>query len=154
MSITPSTLKLTSRIHDLEIEVLINSGNTNSFIDPKVLQKLKVKPSRTYPLIMTVANGDRTVRKIEINRLSWEMQGRKFIADIRVLKLDGCHMVLAVDWLREFSSVTFDFRQLIVQFVHEGVTVRLQGRSNSASLMVIGVELLEDASTMKDPLMA
>lgn len=46
----PSTLKLTAKINDVEIEVLVDSGNTNNFIDPRVLQKLKIKPSKNIPL--------------------------------------------------------------------------------------------------------
>lgn len=36
----PRTLKLTTHIKDTEIQVLIDSGSTNNFIDPKILQNL------------------------------------------------------------------------------------------------------------------
>lgn len=69
----PSTLKLTGTINKLEVQVLIESGSTNSFIDSTVLQRLKITPAKTYPLIVTVANGNKTVSRDEVSQLEWEM---------------------------------------------------------------------------------
>lgn len=78
------------------------------------------------------------------------MQNHRFIANIRVLKLAGCQMVLGVDWLKDFGHVTFDFKNLTLQFNHQGKTILLKGVTNSASLRVIGVELLNDFSNPED----
>lgn len=53
----------------MEIKVLIDSGSTNSFIDPRILEKLKIKLSKTYTLIVMVANEDRTISKDEVTAL-------------------------------------------------------------------------------------
>lgn len=82
------------------------------------------------------------------------MQGHQFMADVRVLKLADCQMVLGVNSLRDLSPVTFNFRNLTLQFTHEGVTIQLQGTTNRASLRVIGVEVLEEFTNLEDPWMA
>lgn len=108
----PSTLKLATTINDEEIQVLIDLGSTNSFIDPKVLQRLRIKAARTYLLIVIVANDNKTVSIDEVSQFSWEIQAHRFKADLRELKLADCQMILGVDWLRDLSPVTFDFRGL------------------------------------------
>lgn len=86
----PGTLKLTAKINSEEIQVLIDPGSTNSFIDLKVLQRLGVKAVRTYPLIVTVANGDKTVSRDEVSQFELEMQNHSFKVELRVLKLVDC----------------------------------------------------------------
>lgn len=48
-------------------------------------------------LIVEVSNGNRTISGDEVSQLSWDMQGQEFTADVRVLKLGDCHIVLGVD---------------------------------------------------------
>lgn len=74
----PNTLKLTSSLKGKEIKILIDSGSPNSFIDPTVLQEVQIQPTLTYPLIITVANGNRTVSKHEVTQLEWECKGTYF----------------------------------------------------------------------------
>lgn len=66
--------------------MLIDSGSTNSFIDLLVLQKVRIRPTRTYYLVVTVDNGNKTVSRDE-SQLSWEMQNQKFSADLGYLSL-------------------------------------------------------------------
>jgi len=42
------------------------------------------------------------------------MQGKEFKADLRILKLGGCDIVLGVDWMRTVSPLVFDFNKLEV----------------------------------------
>lgn len=58
-------------------------------------------------------------------------------------------MVLGLDWLRNLSPTTFDFKDLTLQFIHEGKPIQLRGTTNRASLRVIDVELLEEITTLE-----
>ena len=60
------------------------------------------------PLSVTVANGSRVLSKTAWLGFCWTMQGETFEADLRLLKLGGCQIVLGVDWMREISSISFD----------------------------------------------
>lgn len=51
--------------------MLIDPGSTNGFIEPTILQKLRIRSTRTCPLIVTVANDNRTVSRDEVTQLSW-----------------------------------------------------------------------------------
>ena len=45
---------------------------------------------------------------------------QEFMADLRVLELVGCGIVLEVDWIRAVSPLTFDFNKLEVTMEIEG----------------------------------
>jgi len=42
------------------------------------------------------------------------MQGHTFQANLRVLELGGCDIVLGVDWMKTVSPLTFNFNKLEV----------------------------------------
>lgn len=63
-------------------------------------------------------------------------------------------MVIVVDWLKEISSVTFDFHKLTLQFSHGGTNLMLQGTHDGDSLRVIGLEILDDILGIEDPWVA
>lgn len=63
-------------------------------------------------------------------------------------------MVLGVDWLKNINPVIFDFKNLTLQFTYQGNPILLQGVTNSALLRVIGVELLDDFTSLEDAWMA
>ena len=55
----------------------------------------------------------------------WEMQGEEFQANLRLLRLGGCHIVLGVDWMRKVSFVSFDFNNMEVTLDKKGKIVVL-----------------------------
>ncbi|KAH9735939.1 hypothetical protein KPL71_017914 [Citrus sinensis] len=44
------------------------------------------------------------------------MQGEEFRADLRLLPLGGCDMVLGIQWLVELGPVLWDFKELVMEF--------------------------------------
>ena len=65
------------------------------------------------------------------------MQGESFEADLRLLKLGGCDMVLGVDWMREVSPICFDFNKLEVTFEKGGRKMTLTGKVDSGICKII-----------------
>jgi len=55
------------------------------------------------------------------------MSGQEFSADLRILRLVGCHIVLGVNWMRSASPLVFDFNTLEVTFDMGGQKVTLKG---------------------------
>ncbi|XP_026396023.1 uncharacterized protein LOC113290655 [Papaver somniferum] len=91
----------------------------------------------TSHMLVTVANGEKTVSTGICYKLPWSMQGYKFSKDFRLLPLGGCDMVLGADWLRKLGDVMFNFSKLSVSFVHHGQYITLQGITNSPSLLMM-----------------
>lgn len=76
---------------------------------------------------MTVANGNNTVSRSEVPQFPLKVGDHQFTADLWLLKFADCQIVLGIDWLRELSPITFDFRALTLQFHHAGKMVILKG---------------------------
>ena len=65
------------------------------------------------------------------------MQGERFEADLRLLQLGGCDVVLGVDWMKEVSPISFDFNRMEVSFDKEGRKMTLSGEKESRSCKMI-----------------
>jgi len=96
--------------------VLIDSGSTHSFLDEKTAKELNCKVRTTFPLSVTIANGNKMYSNSRCVEFCWKMQGHEFMADLQILKLGGCDIVLGVDWRRTISPIIFDFYKLEVTF--------------------------------------
>ena len=67
----------------------------------------------------------------------WEMQGEDYQANLRLLKLGECHIVLGVDWMKEVSPISFDFNKMEVTLEKEGRKVVLQGNMEVGTCKMI-----------------
>lgn len=74
--------------------ILIDSGSTHNFIDPRVAKISGIMVEQTPDLTVTVADASRLCSKGVCRAFVWQMQGKTFTADVRVLQIGGCDMVL------------------------------------------------------------
>jgi len=110
----------------MSLVVLINSGNTNSFLGEETTSALQCEMLETTLLLIMIANGCRMVSYYKCKEFRWMMEGYEFAMDLRILKLGGCHIVLGVDWIRTVSPLVFDFNTLEVTFDKEGWKITLE----------------------------
>jgi hypothetical protein len=94
-------------------------------------------------LAVTVANGSIMLCDSYTAGFTWFMQSYEFVADLRILKLGRCDMVLGVDWLKKFSPILFDFIKMKITFKKEGRMLKLKGIIETASLQPITVEKVQ-----------
>jgi len=73
----------------------------------------------------------------------WEMHGEAFEADLRLLKLGGCVIVLGVDWMKEVSPINFDFNKMEVTFEKEGRRITLTGSTETGVCKMISRKRLQ-----------
>lgn len=64
-------------------------GSTHSFIDLQVAKEVKANIEGAPPLIVTVANGQKVIRKLRCPGFSRTMHGQQFQFDLRVIRLEG-----------------------------------------------------------------
>lgn len=110
------TMKVIGHIKKSAVHILIDSGSTHNFLDPKVAKSTGAVIQATSPLIVTVADGTRISSKAMVKNCQWTMQGTPFNAEMRLLPLGGCDMVLGVQWLSTLGPVLWDFKQLQMEF--------------------------------------
>ena len=109
-------IKVEGKVKEGNLLILIDSGSTHSFLDKGTTKKLKCPLTGTQPLSVTVVNGSKVLSSSACPRFCWEMQGEKFDADLRLLKLGGCDVVLGIDWMKGVIPISFDFNRMEVSF--------------------------------------
>lgn len=122
-----NTIKLLGTIQKQQIVILVDSGSTHSFLDPKLLCQLKREPTKAKPLMVTVANGEQMVSNSICYDLKWQIQQESFTKDFRLLKLGGCDMVLGMDWVDLFAPIQLHTRPPGISFHKDGRRVLLKG---------------------------
>lgn len=110
-----------------EIIILIDSGSTHNFIDPRVAKISGVVVEQTPDLTVTVADGTRLCSKGVCRAFVWQMQWETFKTDVRVLTIGGCDMVLGVQWLSTLGPIMWDFKNFKMQFQWQTKPFLLEG---------------------------
>ncbi|XP_026383409.1 uncharacterized protein LOC113278901 [Papaver somniferum] len=122
----PDTIRIPGFIKKKAIIVLIDTGSTHSFIDSALATQLGCEVHPTAHMLVTVANGAKTTSTGIYQQLQWTMQQQQFFANLRLLSLGGCDIVLGSDWLRTLGDVTFNLAKLFISFIHNGQEITLQ----------------------------
>lgn len=67
-------------------------------------------------LMVAVANGTKIAITATCKQLAWYMQENEFKANMRLIPLGGCDMVLGIQWLSQLGPVLWDFKNLWMEF--------------------------------------
>ncbi|XP_022847898.1 uncharacterized protein LOC111370433 isoform X1 [Olea europaea var. sylvestris] len=120
------TIRVPRVMKGRKVSILIDNGNTHSFVEEKLAKELKYVTDETSKVTVRVANGDKLESKSLCQPVAWEMQNWEFQFKLGSLKLAGSDMVLRVNWVSQFGSSTFDFVQGCVQFSSDDEVVDLR----------------------------
>ncbi|GKA82666.1 putative ribonuclease H-like domain-containing protein [Tanacetum coccineum] len=110
-------MRVIGHIGKYEIHILVDSGSTHNFIDYEIARKLGRQMKKTCPLQVTVTNGNLMVSS-SMCRVKWKLKNEEFYADMMVLPLGGCEMVLGIQWLSTLVDITCNFQELKMRFVY------------------------------------
>ncbi|GAB2299811.1 hypothetical protein Dimus_038583 [Dionaea muscipula] len=84
----------------------------------------------TPPLKVAAANGELMTSVATCPNFTWQMNGKPFEANLKVLNLGSTDIVLGLDWMKEFSPITLDLQELKVSFKKDGQPVELKAIKN------------------------
>ncbi|XP_026399861.1 uncharacterized protein LOC113295752 [Papaver somniferum] len=143
-TVSGETIIIPGFIKKKAISILTDTGSTHNFIDSALAVSLQCSIAQTGNLLVTVANGDKTVSSGVFFQLEWTMQGYKFSGDLRLLPLGGCDIVLGADWLRNLGDVHFNFSKLCITFKHKGKKITLTGVHQKSSLSMMSGSALKN----------
>ncbi|XP_026399763.1 uncharacterized protein LOC113295647 [Papaver somniferum] len=142
-NLSGDTIRIPGFIKKKAISILIDTGNTDSFIDSSLAASLQCSITQTGNLLVRVSNCDKTVSSGVCSQLDWIMQGHKFCGDLRLLPLGGCDIVLGADWLRNLGDVLFNLSKLCISFKHKGNKITLTGIQHKTSLSMMSGSALK-----------
>ncbi|XP_019084470.1 PREDICTED: uncharacterized protein LOC104699413 [Camelina sativa] len=109
------------------LSILIDSHSTHNFMDTKVAEKLNCVLESASIAQVSVTDGRLLGVDATIDKFQWEFRGTTFQADLVVLPLVGCDMVLGNQWLDTLGPITCDFKKLVMHFHIGHKKILLQG---------------------------
>ncbi|VFQ66101.1 unnamed protein product [Cuscuta campestris] len=124
---TPRSLRLTGKIGQHGLDVLIDGGSTHNFVHPRMVEKLGLSLERVAAFRVYVGSGDALCCTQQCRNVALELQGTTFTVDLYVLQIHGHDVVLGVQWLRGLGGVLHDYEKVTIEFAWGEQTVALRG---------------------------
>ncbi|XP_027156574.1 uncharacterized protein LOC113757594 [Coffea eugenioides] len=136
-SIKRKTLKLQGELGGKIISVLIDTGSTNSFLNSTLLHTMTLRTAKMTPLRATIADGTTISSGLFCPDVTWNIQGYSFSFPLVIMELGTWDMILGVDWMVQYSPITFDFKQLLVKLSEEDGKMVLEGVAEQPSMKLV-----------------
>ncbi|KAM1333566.1 hypothetical protein ACFX2F_009594 [Malus domestica] len=111
------------------VQVFIDSGADQSFLNPQVVARLGLHrdSSRCEPVLVATGRYFRT--KGVTPQVSVLIQGYELCGDFHLLVVPGCDMVWGIDWLETLGLIGWNFLLKVMEFTINGTNYRLVGSS-------------------------
>ncbi|XP_027076964.1 uncharacterized protein [Coffea arabica] len=136
-AIKRKSILLMGNLGGLPVKILVDTGSSDSFIHHRVVNLLHLPYHSVSPFTVTLADGtDITSGAISPN-VSWVIQDYRFQFDLKIMELGGWDIILGVDWMCQFSPITFDFHSLSIALSDKGSLLHLQGLVNQPAMRLV-----------------
>lgn len=111
-----TTMRVRGLFGKRNLYMLLDSGSTHNFMDPLVAEKLGCEVTNSGLKRVTVADGRKLEVQGKISGLEWRFQNTTFQTDVMLIPLQGCDVVLGVQWLATLGPITWEFKTLEMSF--------------------------------------
>ncbi|GAU11620.1 hypothetical protein TSUD_346120 [Trifolium subterraneum] len=124
---TMGVLRFTGAIEQFKVQVLIDGGSSDNFLQPRIAKflKLPIEPGPTFRVL--VGNGEIMTAEGVIQELPLDIQGHKIHIPVFLLPVVGADIVLGASWLATLGPHVADYASLTLKFFLEGKFVTLVG---------------------------
>ena len=122
-----TTMKVRGYHEKRVIFLLLDTGSTHNFMDPKTAELLGVRVTHASCSTVSVADGSQLGVQGKVDKFKWEFHGTKFQVDFMIIPLGNCDVVLGVQWLVTLGDITLNLKKLEMSFVTDNTRVRLHG---------------------------
>lgn len=116
----PKTMKVEVKLNGCNFIALIDIGSTHNFLHPIVATRVGLNVSKYKPIRVNITNGSRLWSEGSRSDVKLLIQGDQFITHVYVIQLEGCDIVLGIQWLKSLRPILWDFSALIMKFQQGG----------------------------------
>ncbi|KAH9666617.1 hypothetical protein KPL70_020713 [Citrus sinensis] len=127
---SPQTFRLSAKINNQTLSVLIDTGSTHNYLHPRLAHFLHLAIEKTMTFLVAVGNGERIRSEGHCSKVKFEMQGVEFEADFHILDFCGADAVFGVQWLEKLGKIITDHKALTMEFTYKGQPIKLEGAQN------------------------
>lgn len=116
--VTPisNTMRILEKLGDNGVVVLVDFESTHNFLDPFIVQKIKLSINDQRSMLVKMANGKIISSSGCYDMLKVKFLGHQFEAAFYMLPLGGCNMVVGVRCLETLWLTVWDFSKITMQF--------------------------------------
>ncbi|GAU37387.1 hypothetical protein TSUD_22610 [Trifolium subterraneum] len=120
-------LRFAGSIEHIEVQVLIDGGSSNNFLQPRIAKflKLPIEPRPQFKVL--VGNGEIMTAERVINKLPLEIQGHKLDVPVFLLPVAGADVILGASWFATLGPHVADYASLTLNFFLKDKFVTLTG---------------------------
>lgn len=113
---TPQTMKVKGFFKKQILIILLDLGSTHNFIDPQVAKAIDsyIHPTNNFKVM--VGNGKKIACKGTCQNVKLSMGQYTLKSDMYILPLEGCDIVLGIQWLRTLGTIQWNFAELWMTF--------------------------------------
>lgn len=119
-SLQRKTITLQDRLCGQLMNILVDTGSSDSYLNSKHVKQMALRQQWVELFSMIIVDGSTLTSTVVCPKVKWEVQGNKFCYDLKSMNVRVWDMVLGVDWMTSYSSITFDFKKMSIQIVQEG----------------------------------
>ncbi|XP_073152993.1 uncharacterized protein [Henckelia pumila] len=127
----PRIFRITATHHQEPVEVLIDTGSHNNFIQEGLVNLLGIPSSTTKRFRVYMGNGQHLWCDRMCSQVSLILQGHEFHIDLYVLPILGLDVVLGMQWLRTLGPCLHDHEALTMEFSWNNQKICLNGNQIS-----------------------
>ncbi|KAM3364985.1 hypothetical protein ACQJBY_015005 [Aegilops geniculata] len=109
-------LQFTAVLQGQNVEVLVDSGSSASFINSRCVPQLQGLQALPRLARVKVANGAELRCELEVPNCPWTVQDHQFSTSFKVLPLGGFDVIVGMDWLEELNPN--------IDWIHKTVTIK------------------------------
>ncbi|XP_062092349.1 uncharacterized protein LOC133798158 [Humulus lupulus] len=126
-SANPRIFRIQAKQGEEKLEVLIDIGSNNNFIQESLATQLRFPWEETKWFKVYMGNGNFLI----CSKLCWGvelvLQGHLFVVDLYILPIYGLDVVLGMQWLQTLGLCIHDHKALTMEFSWQGSVVKLAG---------------------------
>lgn len=125
--IQSKTIKLEGELAEYPILLLVDSGESHSFIARELVSSLNLEVTLTKAFSVGLGNESTCSTQGVCKELRVKLGRYTIVTDAYILNLGGVDIVLGVEWLKKFGRTTMDWQKKTVSFEDNGQLTMLNG---------------------------
>ncbi|MCI01233.1 hypothetical protein A2U01_0022258 [Trifolium medium] len=120
-------IRFTTIIDNIEVQVIVDGGSSNTYLQPRIAQFLKVPIEPTPKFQVLAGNGQCLTVEGMVRQLPLQVQGYELVVPAYLLPVAGANLILGSSWLATLGPHIVYYANLTLKFYQQGKFITLKG---------------------------
>lgn len=125
------TIRFTGSIGGQQVQVLLDGGSSDTFIQPRLVKSLKIPVEPAPPFKVLVGNDHYLQGNSKVRDVDLDIQGNRIRISAHVLPVTGSDIVLGATWLATLGPNIADYRAGSIKFYAQDRFITLVGEKGT-----------------------